>query len=214
MLTYAAILEALHAHVADVFFVEIGGMDGISYDPLYTPAHSYGWSGLIAEPLPPMFQRLCRAYGDRPQVRCAPFAVMEASGVRDLYYVPADAIERHALPKWLDGTSTFYQDRTRLWEFREHVQAAQVRCVTLAGLLERYRVEKIDLLQIDVEGGDLMILRQVNFQRFSPQVIRIETTQLSEPELAEAYALFAKQGYLTLSEQEDVTAYREALILP
>src|SRR5262245_37291248 len=56
------LLGKLKRNTSDIFFVEIGAMDGISFDPLYKHVVSNGWRGLLVEPLPDLFEQLKETY--------------------------------------------------------------------------------------------------------------------------------------------------------
>ncbi len=57
---------------------------------------------------------------------------------------------------------------------RPHITTQAVSCDTLAHVLERHRVRKIDAFVMDVEGYDYQVLRQLDFGRFSPRIIMME----------------------------------------
>jgi hypothetical protein len=65
-----------------------------------------------------------------------------------------------------------------------------------------------DLLQIDTEGYDAAILRMIDPARFRPRLIKYEHKSLSADERAQAVARLKEQGYRTVTEGPDTTAWR------
>jgi hypothetical protein len=67
----------------------------------------------------------------------------------------------------------------------------------LRTLFERHGVAHVDLLAIDAEGWDFRILRQLDFSRHRPRLIRCEYINLPPDEQAAIRDLLNGQGYVT-----------------
>ena len=50
----------------------------------------------------------------------------------------------------------------------------KIKAYTLNSLLENFKIEQIDYLNIDAEGHDYTIITKFNFSKFKPKVISIE----------------------------------------
>ncbi len=78
-------------------------------------------------------------------------------------------------------------------------EGSQVETRTLTEIIEstRYRGRRIDLLSVDVEGLDLRVLNGLDFARYAPQVILVESHLLTiEAVLAsDLHASLATRGY-------------------
>jgi hypothetical protein len=107
-------------------------------------------------------------------------------------------VKDETLPRWGMGASSFFMDRNALaWkEIKPHIVEEAVDCMTLHDLLEKHQVKKIDLLQIDAEGYDYRILRQLNFEKFHPHIIHLEIVNLPKSEVGECKQLLDKYDYL------------------
>ncbi|HAX96831.1 MAG TPA: hypothetical protein DCY35_09990 [Prolixibacteraceae bacterium] len=53
-------------------------------------------------------------------------------------------------------------------------QDVEVTCYSINTLLEKHKLYNIDYLSIDVEGGELSIISEINFEIFNVSVIGIE----------------------------------------
>ena len=77
-------LHALARTTPDLRFLQIGGMDGKRFDPIYAFVKHYRWSGVILEPLPDLFAALTQNYADAPQVTLLNAALMDFDGTREI----------------------------------------------------------------------------------------------------------------------------------
>lgn len=181
----------------DTFVLQIGTMDGCSLDPVHPFITQYNWRGLMVEPIPHMYAKLCQTYGSHPQIRTEQAAITTHSGHATMHYVPQAAIDADQVPKWAAGASSLYTDRNAL-EFdtiRPLRQQCEVPALTLKALLTKHQVERIDLLVIDAEGHDYHILRQLDFCRFRPRVIQLEVVNLPQAEVQATQALLEAHDY-------------------
>lgn len=107
-----------------------------------------------------------------------------------------------------DGEATFY--RRGLYSGvssldgsdgrRQLSEAKTVACATLTSVLDRspYKDRRVDLLSVDAEGHDEKVLRSLDFDRYEPRVIAVETfaTSLPDVERCDVYRLLAARGYV------------------
>ena len=70
-----------------------------------------------------------------------------------------------------------------------------VRCEPLMSVLDRHRVERIDVLHIDAESYDYQVLKQIDFKRFRPKLILYEHRHLNTADRNAATALLSGEGY-------------------
>lgn len=201
-----------------VFFVQIGAMDGVSFDPIHPLVTELGWSGLLVEPLPDHFDRLKANYAGVEGLRFENCAVADHTGTVDLHRIPPEVVERGELPDWANGISSMFTDRSVLGGKRGSAEdiaviereriSVPVRSMTLTDLLRAHAVDHIDLLQIDTEGADWMVLRQVPFETLRPAVIHMEHYNLPEDERHCAIDLLLKWEYAVRSDHKDLLATR------
>lgn len=165
------LLDMLERDTDDIiFFVEVGAYDGISGDPIYHKAVQYNWSGILIEPVTSSFRKLKENYAANPNVIFENIAIDQEAGIRAMYlserqsnlYLSAAALRRNVN----------HENNP----FKEEL----VRCMTLQSVLNKHKVQKIDLLQVDAEGNDLMIIKNFDFERYQPAVVNFEANILHE----------------------------------
>ena len=188
-----------------LFFVQVGANDGIHDDPLRPYVLEENWRGILIEPQQLAFERLAANYAGAEGLTLVNAAISEQAGSRPLYLLRD---EDGALDP-IGGSSSFLREPleaviTKLG-IRATIDSVEVRCTTFTDLLAD--VAYLDLLQIDVEGFDLEILRLFDFDRLSPPIVHFEHRHLSPDEIDEAYLLLAERGYGMVREENDTTAY-------
>jgi hypothetical protein len=81
-----------------------------------------------------------------------------------------------------------------------------VQCVTFDTLLDRHKVDRIDLLQIDVEGYDYELLKMFDFERIQPKLICYEHLHLKLSDKNACKKYLTENGYKTLEMEYDTGA--------
>lgn len=106
-----------------------------------------------------------------------------------------------------DGEATFY--RHGLYSCvssiddshrgRTGAQAQTVACATLTTVLDRtpFKDRRIDFLSVDAEGHDEKVLQSLDFDRYAPRVVAVETFARSLPDVERTvlYRLLTSRGY-------------------
>ncbi len=190
-------LERLDLELSDFFFVQIGSNDGIIHDPLFQYINRYHWRGILVEPIDYYFERLKENYKNNPQLVFENVAISEKQEIRDFYRV-REGLD--FLPAWSKGLGTFYprvllKHRWMIPKLKNYIVKERVSCISLKQLLERHRVEKINLLMIDTEGYDYAIIKQLNFDIIKPNIILYEQKHLNNIDKKNCEQLLISQRY-------------------
>ncbi len=64
----------------------------------------------------------------------------------------------------------------------DHVRSVEVEVVTFDGLLARAGLDHVDMVNIDIEGRDFDVFRSIDWERWRPRVLVLETYHMSEAE--------------------------------
>lgn len=210
-LRYVLADQAFTSSQSDFFFVQIGAHDGIGADPIYEFVTRYHWRGLLVEPQAFAFERLVKNYATEPQLLFENVAIDAQEGMRDFYKIrrtPGDN-----LPAWADRIASFHLDQTlghkdKIPQIAELIEKVKVRCVPLAVLLERLAIRHVDFFQIDVEGHDWEIIKQIDFDKWEPKIVHYEHSHLSERERDESIDFLVGKGFRITCRGSDTLAYR------
>ncbi len=150
-------------------FVELGAFDGVTQsNTLYFERR--GWRGVLIEPTPAAFAE-CRENRPLAQVfNCA--CVDQANAGKNVRMTAV------GLMSIVDGTRD--QDTENEWVERgEQLQQLQSETVvvpsrTLSDVLIEAGISSVDLLSLDVEGGELGVLQGLDLSRIRPRWIVCE----------------------------------------
>jgi FkbM family methyltransferase len=200
----------------DVFFLQIGAADGRRYDPIYHFVRRYDWTGVLVEPLPDIFEMLKANYAGQAGLVFENAAITEKDETREIHRVPLESVGEGDVPRWAFGASTLVPDKTRFARrnspapLHDALSAAaiteEVRCLSLTSVLDKHAVERIDVLQLDTEGYDARILRQLDLRRYRPSVINMEWQWLDEAERNEVSTRLRAEGYSLHGCEADLLA--------
>jgi FkbM family methyltransferase len=196
------VLYRVTSRVPDFFFVQIGAHDGVAGDPIRKYVIKSHWRGLLVEPMPDFFRKLVENYRDEPQLTFENVAVAPHDGVMPLYTVDGVA------PDYcMYGMASFHKDHLLKHLRGVPIKEIRVPTLSLATLLSKHFITKIDLLQIDVEGYDYEVIKMVDFGVVKPTVINFEHAHIPRPQRWECYRYLAAHGYDLATSSTDTVAF-------
>jgi FkbM family methyltransferase len=191
-------------------FVQIGSNDGVIHDPLHEVVRTCGWSGVLVEPLPAMYQRLVANYAGVPGLAFENAAVGTVDGTSTLYTVDP----RPGDPYWVDQVASFDRDTIRshtdlIAGVRDRIIEVPVASLTLPTLVSRHGLTAIDVLHVDVEGYDFEVLKQIEFSSsWAPRFIIYEREHFDRRTDQAARQLLRAAGYRLVDIWPDQFAFR------
>lgn len=166
----------------DGFFVDVGANDHRITSNTYYLEKELNWSGIAIEPLREFEAGYVK---NRPRTRFLPFFVSDVSNQQAKMYV----LSRNSLVSSADKRFTERQG--------ENPQEIEVPTITLTDLLDAERVQRIDLLSIDIELWEPKALAGFDVGRFRPQLVCIEV----HPEVRQQILdYFARHGYVVVGK--------------
>ncbi len=152
------------------FYIDVGANDP-HHDSVTRAFYERGWRGLNIEPVDAYYQALCR---ERPEDTNLQLVVGQAQGKVDFHVFPDSGLSTASVEMAAMYTAAGIQ-----------LEKRQLPMRTLASLCEEYVTGEIHFLKIDVEGFEGAVLRGMDFSRWRPWLIVIETPFDQEPEWKE-----------------------------
>ena len=191
------ILEFQYARSRSFMVVVVGAYDGVENDPVSRFVLGHDCSGIFVEPQVPAFKRLKANLGTNPRFHLVNAAVSRSTGQRELFYVKPGVAE---LPAWTQQVASFDRGHILKHEDRapgisEHIESEMVATLSFEGLLDRFRLRKVDVLQVDAEGLDAQLLGWFPFDRLKPGVVHYEIQHMSADDRVATRARLASFGY-------------------
>lgn len=161
------------------FFIELGANDGVAQSNTLTLELVFGWRGILVEPVSDTFSIL-----RKNRNRCRNHLVRAACVSFDF---PGDDVDI-ALSNLMSTPLVASSD---VGDVREHVlgkdsqpgdrvSVESVPARTLTSVLEEAHAPKaIDLLSLDVEGGELEVLLGIDFSKYNIDWILVESRKVT-----------------------------------
>lgn len=199
-----------------VHFVQIGSNDGLQGDPLHPFIVSHNWKGILAEPQPPLFEKLVNNYAaSRERLFFENIAVSRAPGYFPFYFVDPDNKD---LPEWLSQLSSFNREvilkhADYYPRIADHIKVINIKTDSFDKMLERNGMENVDLIHIDTEGHDFEILKSIDLDKYKPEIIIYEQKHLAKAEARESVRYLRKKGFRVRLSKSDCIAIRKDLTL-
>jgi len=206
LITFEAPLKT-YAKENDFFFVQIGACDGIRCDDIYKYIRRYKWPGILVEPVPSLFEELKRNYRNHGGIVFENVAISDKNETRKFYRLKS----KHGdLSDWYKALGSFSKEQVKKLitsEAENYLTQEKVRCITLKNLLEKHRRTRVSFFQIDTEGFDYEIIKQIDFSAVKPKMIRYEHLHLNPDDKESCENLLKNHGYCVFKEGIDTFAF-------
>lgn len=200
-------VELIFRERKNLFFVQIGACDGKQSDPIHELIKSHPiWKGILIEPQRNEFLKLKQTYKYRNFV-FENLAIYNKNCLKDLYKPRYNLIDKD----WKRGIGSLTPHKNFMKEYLKDnsYEMEIVKCITLKKLILKHKISQIDLLQIDAEGFDYEIIRQVMSSKIRPRIIHYEIINLTENEKAQSYILLKKNRYNVIENNWNAIAILE-----
>lgn len=149
--------------------IDIGAYDGVRFSNSLV-FKQLGWKCICIEPLPHVFAELKK---NRPDCICIQGCISDKEDIDQFLAIKGGC-------EMLSGLTSTYDPRHiqrayyEIAQNRASYQIIPVQCYKLETLLNAYGITHIDILSLDTEGSEHAILKSIDFDRFSIDVICIE----------------------------------------
>ncbi|MGK7921565.1 MAG: FkbM family methyltransferase [Trichodesmium sp.] len=205
-------LHKISNQIPEIFCLEIGAMDGKSFDLLHKFIKQYKWHGVLVEPVKDMFELLKINYSGCENLYFENSAITDREEIKPILRIPINIVKKGLVPIWAKGISSFYDNRNAIGgmngllygakmdekffeSYKKYIVQENVNCITLEKLISKYNVNKVDVLQIDTEGSDYQIFKQFDLNKFQPYFIKVEVGNLPRIEYQEIKSILEKNHY-------------------
>jgi FkbM family methyltransferase len=187
-------------------FVQVGANDGVSFDSLFQFNRKNRTSGLVVEPLSDMFERLRFNYRSRPAIK--PIRVALHPTAKSVALYRADMQKLYDLPHWASGIGSLDPD----WHSKNGIASdaivkEEVPAMHLMELLREQGIDRLNFLQVDVEGFDAEVVQMVDFGVIRPSIIKYECVHFGDND--PPIPLLREHGYQLEREGDDMIAWQK-----
>jgi len=157
----------------DGTFIDIGAHDGVTYNNTYFFEKNLGWKGICIEPHPDVFNQL----KNNRHCVCVEGCIYDKSATVKFLKVVSHIGEHTNM---LSGILENYDDRhlmrvqSEISEGKGACETIEVKCYKINDLLKQQGIKHIDYLSLDIEGGELDVLKSIDYDAYEIDVIDVE----------------------------------------
>ena len=145
--------------VKDGIFVELGACNGLTYSNTKFFENNLGFTGILIEPIKEMYDKLIR---NRPKCICINKAIsLETDDVNMIVNGAVSGIKKSMTENFIKS-----------WHKRSIERL--VKTTTMSQIFQDNKIEFVDFLSVDVEGGELDVLNTINWEDVPIYLICIE----------------------------------------
>lgn len=194
-------------HFITSYFTQKGNLLSIGENDGKTFSNSLrlielGWGGVLIEPAPIAFDKMQALHKDNPKILCLQLAITEKDGEVDFWDSGAHigngdtsllstAVETE-LERWKDTNNEF--------------KPIKVQGITIATLINNIGNNAYDFINIDAEGLDIAILKQLNLEFCKMICIEWNLNQDIKTEIIEYCAKFGLTNLIYQSGENLILA--------
>ena len=135
---------------------------------------------LLVEPVPYNYRILLNKFKDNKNISICTKAVFSKNQKKNFYYVKEASIPK-LRKHWASGIGSFDKQhiinhKSKRFKIEDDdIENIEIDFITFDNLIKIYEIQKIDNLQIDVEGAEYEILNSINFGNIEINSIQFES---------------------------------------
>ncbi len=135
---------------------------------------------LLVEPVPYNYEALKKRYSENENLFICKNAILDISSKQNFFYVKKESIKKLG-KHWATGIGSF--DKNHILSHKgkrfnindEDIQKEEINFITFKDLTEKYSIQSIDKLQLDVEGAEYKILNSIDYNKIKINEIFFES---------------------------------------
>jgi FkbM family methyltransferase len=209
-------LNYINKNFKGVKVVQIGAMDGFSFDDTRGHLEKFKWDEILVEPIPNVFAKLKTNLSHRNNCIFENSAITETDGMVKMLTVDENTINSNDLHPGYGGMSALFPlkngfgtDYDRDIYVKDNLaDILEVNGITLKTLIKKHDIKNIDVFITDAEGHDWMVFDQLDLKKYNPKFIRLEYVNLTDIEKNKVKQKLDDFGYI-YEEGFDITAVRK-----
>lgn len=154
----------LHRHQPN--YLDIGAFDPVLLSNTYR-FYQKGSRGVLVEP---NAERARKIQGKRPGdtvLSCA-IRTSDMPAEVEFYVMTADTLST------IVKREAVHAEESKAWGDYRIADVRRVPALTINEVLERHFKTRVDLIDIDIEGLDFEVLKEVDYELFNPRVVMVE----------------------------------------
>lgn len=157
------------------FFVEIGGYDGETNSNTLLLEKRRGWDGLLVEANPYIYKVMVQR--DR---KCRMINCCISNYSPEMMFYLADALTSSNDAMSEEHLERVEKEQNKSLSGTHYGETVAVQCFSLMDIMNVIGRRHIDYFSLDVEGGELFILKSIDWEKLDIEYFTVETDQHRE----------------------------------
>ena len=183
--------------------IQIGANDGNRFDPLTKYLKEYNTNTVFVEPIKKYFEILKNNYSNKNNFYFENSVISNINGLIDIYKVAEKNLKFY--DDHISGISSI--DKNHLLKHgvkRGHIEKEKINSITIIDLINKYKLNNLDLLFLDVEGAEGEIIS--NFFETSDlrPIVIFEFIHIKNYIFEECINLLNKKNYIYFDIDENI----------
>jgi FkbM family methyltransferase len=201
-----AILERNYPKKSTFNFVQVGANDGVSFDFLYDFVINRKPKGILIEPVKDYFKELQQNYNGFDGLVLLNVAIHPFEKSLMINKISPDSIQKY--PDWVKGIASLdVNHHLKTGIATADIVQEEVKADSLMNIINEYLVDKrLHYFQVDAEGFDYEVLKQLDFSSIKPLLIKFENVNLNEDEKKASMEILKANNYFLFNEFGDTIA--------
>lgn len=180
-------------------FIDLGANDGVTLSNVFALAKHYDWNGILVEASPKAFKRLQEVYDERYNDLCN---VAIGSKIGEIVLHESGELLKQGDTSLI---STCIPSEMKRWEsLNMPFEPVTVDMVDFKTLISFSKFKQFDMLSIDIEGMEMEVLPQINFNALG---IKLAVIEWNGKYLLEYNNLMYRQGFRLLHTNAENLIY-------
>jgi len=150
-------------------FLDIGANDGVSFSNTWD-LYILGWNGCCVEPSVEAFSLLSENYKGSNNINLFNYGISDKEGIFT-FYESRNWLDRDDTPPAI--LSSLHQSHKNNF-YGMHWVETECRFVTFKNFIDESPIKRFDFISIDVEGHDLVVLKQIDLAKVECKMLCIE----------------------------------------
>ena len=162
----------------DFGLVVIGAHSGIHIKDLISEYSNH--KVLLVEPVPYNYQILEKNYRNNENIFISRNAIFDEAKKDNFYHVKKDSIKKLG-KHWASQIGSFDKNhilnhKSKRFDIKDDdIQITEVEFITFQDLVDKYSINSINKLQIDVEGAEYKIMKSIDYNKIKIKNIFFES---------------------------------------
>ena len=174
---------------------------------------------LLVEPVPYNYEILKKKFSISKNISICTNAVFSENKKEKFFFVKGSSIPKLG-KHWASGIGSFKKEhilnhKTKRFKIEEEdIEEIEIEFIDFKSLIDKYQINRIEKLQIDVEGAEFEILNSIDFTKIEINSILFESkhfdgTFTEGPKLELIKKKLVNYGYkLKQEDTENILAYK------